>query len=255
MSSTNKTTNYDLSQFVGTDKPAWLTDYNQDMTKIDTGIHAAQSAATGADGKADANTANIGDMSYLSTTAKNTLVAAINEIDNASESAYNLASNASQTAQSATASVATLAKKFDLTNYNTYTVTKTGSGTFRPDFDKLNVASNSDGSLCKVYGTVQINNPSNITSVKITGTALRPTSEFTVACAGVVRMLKEGVGGNPQSEDYLRPADLTFKTNGDIEISLPTASTPYYSNGSFFWEFFPCLIFVKSFGDTPTPED
>ena len=35
MSSTNKTTNYDLSQFVGSDKPAWLSDYNQDMSKID----------------------------------------------------------------------------------------------------------------------------------------------------------------------------------------------------------------------------
>lgn len=255
MSSTNKTTNYELSQFVGTDKPAWLTDYNQDMSKIDTGIHTAQSTATGADGKADANTANIGDMTYLSTTAKNTLVAAINEVDSASESAYNVASNASQTAQSASASVAALAEKFNLSNHNTYTVTKTGSGSFRTDFDKLNVATNSDGSLCKVYGAIQINNPSNLTSVKITGTTLRPTSEFTVACAGVARMLTTGIGANPQTEDYLKPADLTFKTNGDIEISLPAASTNYYSNGSWYWEFFPCLIFVKSFGDTPTPED
>ena len=35
MSSTNKTTNYELSQFLGTDKPAWLSDYNTDMSKID----------------------------------------------------------------------------------------------------------------------------------------------------------------------------------------------------------------------------
>ena len=34
MSSTNKTPNYQLSQFVGSDKPAWLADYNQDMSKI-----------------------------------------------------------------------------------------------------------------------------------------------------------------------------------------------------------------------------
>ena len=83
MSSTNKTTNYELSQFIGADKPAWLTDYNTDMSKIDAGIHSAQTAATGADGKADANTNNIGDLTYLSTTAKNTLVAAINEIGRA----------------------------------------------------------------------------------------------------------------------------------------------------------------------------
>lgn len=35
MASTNKTANYDLSQFVGTDRPTWLGDYNGDMAKID----------------------------------------------------------------------------------------------------------------------------------------------------------------------------------------------------------------------------
>lgn len=36
MTATNKTTNYELSQFVGTDRPTWLGDYNSDMSKIDT---------------------------------------------------------------------------------------------------------------------------------------------------------------------------------------------------------------------------
>lgn len=35
MASTDKTKNYDLSQFVGTDHPTWLGDYNSDMGKID----------------------------------------------------------------------------------------------------------------------------------------------------------------------------------------------------------------------------
>lgn len=35
MTATNKTTNYELSQFVGTDRPTWLGDYNSDMSKID----------------------------------------------------------------------------------------------------------------------------------------------------------------------------------------------------------------------------
>ena len=38
MSSTNKTTNYNLSQFVGTDVPSYLGDYNSDMSKIDKAI-------------------------------------------------------------------------------------------------------------------------------------------------------------------------------------------------------------------------
>jgi hypothetical protein len=36
MTATNKTTNYKLSQFVGTDRPTWLGDYNGDMSRIDT---------------------------------------------------------------------------------------------------------------------------------------------------------------------------------------------------------------------------
>lgn len=35
MTATNKTANYKLSQFVGTDRPTWLVDYNGDMAKID----------------------------------------------------------------------------------------------------------------------------------------------------------------------------------------------------------------------------
>lgn len=50
MSSTNKTPNYNLSQFVDSDKPSWRGDYNSDMSKIDTGIKSAcieaQAAAT-----------------------------------------------------------------------------------------------------------------------------------------------------------------------------------------------------------------
>lgn len=46
MSSTNKTTYYKLSQYIGTDKPTFLGDYNSDMSKIDAGIHGVQETAT-----------------------------------------------------------------------------------------------------------------------------------------------------------------------------------------------------------------
>ena len=40
MTATNKTANYNLSQFVGTDRPTWLGDYNGDMAKIDAQMKA-----------------------------------------------------------------------------------------------------------------------------------------------------------------------------------------------------------------------
>ena len=36
MSATNTTTNYSLPLFIGTDKPAWLVDWNGAMTDIDS---------------------------------------------------------------------------------------------------------------------------------------------------------------------------------------------------------------------------
>lgn len=46
MSSTNKTTYYNLSQYIGTDKPTYLQDYNGDMSKIDAAIHDVNGVAT-----------------------------------------------------------------------------------------------------------------------------------------------------------------------------------------------------------------
>lgn len=108
-SSTNKTTNYDLSQFVSSDKPSWLNDYNGDMGKIDTAIHTAKTTADGAATAASnaqtaaegaqttANTAvtnaataqsgvvtnatNIGTLANLTTVEKTTLVGSINEVN------------------------------------------------------------------------------------------------------------------------------------------------------------------------------
>lgn len=66
MSATNHTSTIELSQYVSTDKPTYLTDYNGDMLKIDNAIAAdrdsittAQNKANTADGKADANKLSI----------------------------------------------------------------------------------------------------------------------------------------------------------------------------------------------------
>lgn len=69
MSATNKTTYLDLPQFIGTDVPSWLGDFNGAMKTIDTGynnvdIKADQAASTAnsASSKADINTQSITSM-------------------------------------------------------------------------------------------------------------------------------------------------------------------------------------------------
>ena len=62
MSSTNKTTYYDLSQYIGTDKPTYLGDYNSDMSKIDAGIHGAEDKATTASQSAGSAVARVSEV-------------------------------------------------------------------------------------------------------------------------------------------------------------------------------------------------
>lgn len=80
MGHTNQTANYNLPQFVGTDKPSWLGDINDAFAAIDTAIAAAASEASTADGKADAltttvsgHTTQIGVLNSTVTTQGNTL--------------------------------------------------------------------------------------------------------------------------------------------------------------------------------------
>lgn len=54
MSFTNKTPNYNLPQWLGTDKPSWLVDVNGAFSNIDTAIKAAADSGSGADATAKA---------------------------------------------------------------------------------------------------------------------------------------------------------------------------------------------------------
>lgn len=253
MSSTNKTTNYELSQFVGTDKPAWLTDYNQDMSKIDTGIHAAQSTATGAEGKADANTNNIGDMSYLSTTAKNTLVAAINEIDSNTDTATGIANTASTTANTAASNANTALEQVDdLASYLSLTPTiinpvnlVAASGTINTSNSNLTIAKNAAGTFGKIYGIIRHNvtTPGDQTVTLNQDSGIHPTSDITISPAGLGFLTTSGMSAD---QAYAHPISITVKPNGTLVFK-------YYADraGLLLLNMLPCAYFFENFGDQP----
>lgn len=83
MASTNKTTTLDLSQFVGTDKPDWLTDYNEDMEKIDAWATEAESDINTANNNANSAKVSAQSASTAATTAVNTATQALTSADNA----------------------------------------------------------------------------------------------------------------------------------------------------------------------------
>lgn len=79
---TNSTSNYEFPQFIGTDKPQWLTDINQAFASIDTAIHTVSVLA-------NLNSTKIGDLTELTTDDKLNLVDAINEVDSHTDSNTN----------------------------------------------------------------------------------------------------------------------------------------------------------------------
>ena len=68
MTATNRTKNYNLSQFTGTDRPTWLGDYNGDMAKIDAQMKANADAIASAEGGL-ASVSHTADLTGAGTTA------------------------------------------------------------------------------------------------------------------------------------------------------------------------------------------
>ena len=309
--STNKTTHYELSQYIGSDKPTYLVDYNQDMSKIDAGIY-------GADAKATINSTNIGDLSELTTTDKLSLVNAINEVNSESSvvgdlqdltttnkssvvgainevngktnkigdltnlttadksdlvdavnevngkvgtlssltttnksdsvSAINEVNGKANTNASAISSLDTRVTQteadisnFNLSVFNTISkdsISLTNGGTLSRV--NMSTATNSDGSLAKIYGEISLSEVGNAGVVSFP-TSLRPTETLTIN-GGCLRI----VNGNT-----IDLVSITIDTNGNVSVPKVWATG---TNNSCRFFFINSLLYIKEFGDTPIPE-
>lgn len=245
MSSTNKTPNYELPQFVANDVPSWLGDFNQAMSKIDTQMKAndskAQSAETNAENANSSATQALETANQANTTANgantnstNALSLATTANDNASTAKQN-AETAVQTANSASgnaSSALSMAQnantnankalngldKFNLKNsmiFNSSTGNIVNGQNCGNDFGNsgLTLAYDDTNSIFKLYGILRINNPDigglNRT-VKLLNTPLRPTKDITI---NTVALTCYG-------QNFTRPdsANITIKTDGTIEV-------------------------------------
>lgn len=250
MASTNHTTNYNLSQYVGSDKPTYLGDYNSDMSKIDTQMKTNADNNTITDGK-------IGTLTNLTTTTQSNLVAAINEVDgncdtNAgaiSTTNTNIGTLANLTTENKTSVVNAINEvnaavgNFNFVNFDNLTFTTT-TGTI--DKNDLKIATNADGSLCKIYGSIRLTgySPFSTPTIKTdTPTSLRPDSDITIN--GFSKFYQDGTGNITGCDE----ASITIKTNGDIEIASNLLNNNYTR-----FILAPCIIFVKDFGDAPVNE-
>lgn len=241
MASTNKTTNYELSQFLGSDKPAWLSDYNSDMSKIDTGLKNAADAATAAGGEATSAATAIGTLTNLTTEDKTSAVAAINEVDSHADTAQNTANSATTMATNAITGVNNLKAMFDL---GTITSLTGSSSQLTPNVS-VTCAKNSSGTLAKIYGRVRFTGGYNGTiTCTLSDTGLRPADAITFnGCAIRARTLNDNSSGT-FTQSY------TLNTNGTITMTVSSSTTTVQTDVIMI----ACLLFIEDFGDVVPSE-
>lgn len=239
MASTNKTTNYELSQFLGTDKPAWLSDYNTDMNKIDTQMKANADGVTSVTGTAGATATALGDITNLATTDKTSAVSAINEVNTKVTTAQNTANSASSAANTANTNIA----KFNLSEKSTLTPSA-NKGTIEASLTSIQFATDTTDSVFKIYGRLYIDNLSGQTgtfTITLGTTSLRPSSSYSINTAAIVNRIYS----NGRSDTV--PRNITVGTNGVITIEDTLPAGGLITDYSLMLP--PCLYFNSDFGD------
>lgn len=227
MASTNKTQNYELSQYIGNDKPTYLGDYNTDMLKIDTQM------------KRNAN--DVASVGATATTASETANTALENASNAQTSA-NSANNIATTAlQKANTNETKIVNIENLLNLNDIINYQAGNMTFQNCSliaGSLTVASNNNGSIGKIYGNLVIQNDgtNQVKHILISGTHLRPDTPILLNPVGIF-------SGTPGISE---PISVSIDRNGNLDFTVYGSAT-----GSGNVIILPCIYFMKDFGDTP----
>ena len=239
MSHTNATTNYSLPQFQGTDKPAWLGDINPAFSAIDTQMKTNADSASGAQSDATTANTNIGTLGSLTTDEKTTLVGAINEVDSHADSAQGTANTAITTANGAKTTAEGIATYFAMTNMANIANNKITINTGSIGTKSLSYASNSTGSLGKLYGnllTCQFTSSS--TTITISDLPFNVSSEFSVR--GIVVL-------QDTNNKMLYYPSVNFKTNNTATIELGAGYNGMTANIMII----ATLLFITNFGDLP----
>lgn len=258
MSSTNKTTNYNLPQFIGTDKPSWLGDINQAMSIIDGQMKTNANNITSATGEVSELETRV-ESAETSVTSLNT------RVGTAESQVSNLAGNVS----TLNTSVAALVSQLNLNQITDATLTLAGNRSFH-----VTLAQNEDGTLFKFYGLCYIDNNSASsislgTYVSIPGsnnaygiaTGLflnkTPSSAYTIECAGYTLCATRGF--SKTATEYMDAGNmfnvlLMVGSDGQIYVALAgndftSAATPFpaYTRSRIFW--LPMLYWNGDFGD------
>lgn len=261
--STNKTTNYELPQFIGTDKPSWLGDINSAMSTIDTGMHDNATAIDGIEStvqtaSATATQASLDVASLTETvTSQGGSLTSIGgrvdtlETDNATNKANitNVTGRVSSLESDNVVNKQNIAKNKNsidglesylaLTDNRSLTNPTIGAGTISNN--SLRIALNSTGTFGKIYGQIDFNNSSAQPNIKFVNTGIKGvTSEFTIQQAGI---------GKVDAQPNLIFANIVVSppTGNQTSASITLKFSGWGSINRCIFP--PCCYFFKDFGD------
>lgn len=241
MSSTNKTTYYELSQYIGTDKPTYLQDYNGDMSKIDKAIHDVNGTATtanqtagSADSKATQANENVTALQGRVGAVEGS-VANLKEKDTAQDSEINsakkLANEANTTANNAMSNANNANVKIDSAKFNGWNTC-------------TNINSNVTANSAKVMFNRQLNliafevDLSTQTGLGRNDILMKLPSNIPSPSKTVVfnRILTNLITYHAEGYfDSITIESLTIDTNGYLHAGLKANSNGYI-NGVFAFE-------------------
>lgn len=236
MSATNSTPNYNLPQYVATDKPTYLGDFNKAMLDIDTNMKSIENKAESAESASTTANSNANQALENANQAQSTAESAqatASQANTKAESAQGTATSAQSTATSAqnTANTAN-----ETANMNTQTINKIKTWTSPVSIvdsslsgSTLNCSYNLEMKLLNLYGKLNFerDNPNNI----ILGTLpeeIRPSETRTIT-NGLTPVYPIGEAGNGAGV----PADLTINPQGQIVLYNNGVGAPSRLNYGF----------------------
>lgn len=230
MSSTNKTNYYKLSQYIGTDKPTYLGDYNSDMSKIDAGIHEVQETATTANQTAGSAEAKVSALSP-------NVEALQNDMTGVKASVNSLTADNAQTKKDIGVLKQDVSSVRATANTAESSVTNLNADIERTVKEKVIPVSGLIGNVKAIYnakmnlisinGHLQVSSPStvgtNIVIGKLPSSIPRPSeNKLFYFVAGVTKDI---------NDNYKRlPADITIDTNGNIIVGNPLGGSVHDIN-------------------------
>lgn len=228
MASTNKTPNLGLSQFQPLDKPAWLGDYNQDMSKIDTAVHNNQT-------KVDSMETNVNvaiSSADAATKAAQAATEAAAEATSVAQNAQTTANNVSGTATQALA-VAQQAQESVNNKVDKSGDTMTGALTITGSDTPLSLRGEDGGVLFHVNKAIQSENPvytlylGTIPALQVSKNNLiisTPNNLSNAATMGIEAGSDVIVDGLADDALYLSSLNLMF-INTQISVSATIPSS------------------------------